>query len=74
MAMMAHYLNHDVTIGGKHFRTLAGAAHAVRQYAIDHDDFAGWTLSREMREADTLSLAALAKQKLGARLADASGV
>jgi len=68
--MMTHYLNHDVTISGRHFHTLASAAHAVRQYAIDHSDFDGWKLSREMREADTLSLAALAKQKLGAWLAD----
>jgi hypothetical protein len=67
--MTTHYLVHDVTISGEHFRTLASAAHAVRQYAIDHDDFHGWKLSREMREADTVSLAVLAKQKLGVWLA-----
>jgi|GEM_PF-5311548 len=67
--MRAYDLHHDVMIGAARCRTLASAAHALRRYAVDHDDFKGWRLSRELREADTDLQATLAKQKLNAWLA-----
>jgi hypothetical protein len=68
--MTAHFLNHNVIIKGEHFLTLATASHAVRQYAIAHQDFNGWKLSREMRVAETALEAALVKRKLGIWLTD----
>ena len=49
--------------------TLASAAHALRQHAVDYNDFKGWRLSRELRDADTFSQAVLAEQKLNTWLA-----
>ena len=72
--MTARFLNHHVAISGEHFQTLAAASHAVRQYAIDHDDVDGWKLSREMREADTALEATLVKRKLGVWLTDSGCV
>ena len=70
--MRTHDLDHDVIIGGMRCRTLVSAAHALRRYAIDYNDFKGWRLSRELQEADTLSQATLAKQKLNGWLAAAA--
>ena len=72
--MTAHYLNHEVTINGQYFRTLFGAAHVVRQHAIDHADLNGWKLSREMREADSAFEATLVKRKLAVWLADSNRI
>jgi hypothetical protein len=53
-------------------RTLVSAAHALRRYAIDYNDFKGWRLSRELQEVDTYLQATLAEQKLNAWLAAAA--
>jgi hypothetical protein len=70
--MRTHDLDHDVIIGGMRCRTLVSAAHALRRYAIDYNDFKGWRLSRELQEADTYLQATLAEQKLNAWLAAAA--
>lgn len=69
--MRTHDLDHDVIIGGMRCRTLVSAAHALRRYAVDYDDYKGWQLSRELQEADTYLQATLAEQKLNAWLAAA---
>jgi hypothetical protein len=48
---------------------LASAAHALRQHAVDFNDFKEWRLARELRDAGTFSQAILAEQKLNAWLA-----
>jgi len=70
--MRTHDLDHDVIIGGMRCRTLVSAAHALRRYAVDYDDYKGWQLSRELQEADTYLQATLAEQKLNAWLAAAA--
>ena len=67
--MREYDLHHDVTISGARCRTLASAAHALRQHAVDFLDFKEWRLSRELRDADTYSQAIHAEQKLNAWLA-----
>jgi hypothetical protein len=67
--MRSYNLDHDVIIGGARCLTLASAAHALRQHAVDYNDFKGWRLSRELRDADTFSQAVLAEQKLNTWLA-----
>jgi hypothetical protein len=67
--MREHDLHHDVIISGARCRTLAGAAHALRQHAVDFHDFKEWRLSRELRDVDTYSQAIVAEQKLNAWLA-----
>jgi hypothetical protein len=67
--MREHNLDHDVVISGARCRTLASAAHALRQHAVDYNDFKGWRLALELRDADTFSQAILAEQKLNAWLA-----
>jgi hypothetical protein len=69
--MRDYNLDHDVMISGARCRTLASAAHALRQYAVDYNDFKGWRLSQELREADTYLQATFAEQKLNAWLAAA---
>jgi hypothetical protein len=70
--MRTHDLDHDVMIGGARCQTLASAAHALRRYAVDYDDYKEWQLSRELQEADTYLQATLAEQKLNAWLAAAA--
>jgi hypothetical protein len=67
--MRAHDLRHVVMIGGARCRTLASAAHALRQYAVDHNDYKGWHLSQELQEAETNLQATRGEQKLNAWLA-----
>ena len=67
--MREYNLHHDVVISGARCRTLASAAHALRQHAVDYNDFKGWRLALELRDADTFSQAILAEQKLNAWLA-----
>jgi hypothetical protein len=67
--MREHELDHDVIISGARCRTLASAASALRRHAVDCNDFKGWRLSQELRDADTYSQAALAEQKLNAWIA-----
>jgi hypothetical protein len=67
--MRKYDLEHDVLISGARCRTLASAAHALRQHAVDHYDFKEWTLARELRDVDTFSQAILAEEKLNAWLA-----
>jgi hypothetical protein len=69
--MTEYDLHHDVIISGARCRTLASAAHALRQHAVDSNDFKEWRLARELRDADTHSQATLAEQKLNAWLAAA---
>jgi hypothetical protein len=66
--MREYDLDHDVVISGARCRTLASAAHALRQHAVDYNDFKGLRLARELRDADTFSQAILAEQKLNAWL------
>jgi hypothetical protein len=66
--MIAYDLDHDVFIGGTRCRTLVSAAHALRRYAIDYDDFKGWRLSRELQDAETDLQVTIAEQKLNAWL------
>jgi hypothetical protein len=67
--MREYDLEHDVVISGARCRTLASAARALRQHAVDHSDFKEWTLARELRDVDTFSQAILAEEKLNAWLA-----
>jgi hypothetical protein len=67
--MREYELDHDVVVSGIRCRTLASAAHALRRHAVDYDDFKGWRLSHELRDAETYSQATLAEQKLNAWLA-----
>jgi hypothetical protein len=67
--MRAYNLDHAVIIGGAQCLTLASAAHALRQHAVDYDDFKGWRLSQELRDADTFSQVVLAERKLNTWLA-----
>jgi hypothetical protein len=67
--MREYDLDHDVIISGARCRTLASAAHALRQHAVDYNDFKEWRLARELRDAGTFSQAILAEQKLNVWLA-----
>jgi len=69
--MREYNLEHDVVISGARCRTLASAAHALRQHAVDFNDFKEWRLARELRDAGTFAQAVLAEQKLDAWLAAA---
>lgn len=57
-------LTQKVTIGGRSLWTLEQAAHAVRQYSINHGDHEGWRLARQLREANDPLLARLAEARL----------
>jgi hypothetical protein len=70
--MREYHLGHDVIISGARCRTLASAAHALRQHAVDYNDFKEWRLARELRDAGTFSQARLAEQKLNAWIAAAA--
>ena len=72
LAMREYDLDHDVVISGARCRTLASAAHALRQHAVDYNDFKEWRLARELRDAGTFSQAIFAEQKLHAWLAAAA--
>jgi hypothetical protein len=67
--MREYDLDHDVIISGARCRTLASAAHALRQHAVDYNDFKEWRLAGELRDAGTFSQAILAEQRLNAWLA-----
>jgi hypothetical protein len=67
--MREYDLAHDVMISGAWCRTLASAAHALRQHVVDNNDFKEWRLARELRDVGTCSQAILAEQKLNAWVA-----
>ncbi|MBX9710065.1 MAG: hypothetical protein K2X60_03450 [Xanthobacteraceae bacterium] len=57
-------LSPAVVICGRRALTLKEAAYLVRQYAIEHDDLAGWRLTRLLRNADTYRDAVVAEWAL----------
>ena len=70
--MREYDLDHEVIVSGARCRTLASAAHALRQHAVEYNDFKEWRLARELRDAGTFSQATLAEQKLNAWIAAAA--
>ncbi len=66
-------LSPAVVIRGQRALILKEAAYLVRQYAIEHDDLAGWRLTRLLRNADSYCDAVVAEWALRAWV-DQSGI